>query len=466
METTDLSQKMQDASLVLARHAKSLRYEHIPRDVITVAKMSILDTLGVTAAASSLTPGIRELVLLTKSAGGKKESSILGFGGRVPVWMAAFLNGAMAHCIDYDDMYDRGFLHPSSSTIPASIAMAERLGDVNGKNFLTAVCLGNDLVCRMGLCINYKFDWQITPLFGIFGATLSCGKLLDFDELKFVHSFGIALSQAATTMEVAYSPGSELRGMYASFPAKGAVLSALMSDIGIAGPIQSLEGRAGLFKIYFNGEYDRNVLLGNLGERFEHIHTTFKPWPSCRMTHPYIDGALSLIKEHDIQPSEIEEVLVYLTRLSEKSFFPLDERRKPVSILDAKFSIPFSVAVALVKRGVRIRDFTRDAIMDPSVLKMAQKINGKPELSFDTEGTIPGKIDVKTKSGKVFSKWVEFPRGHPKNPVTIEEIITKFKECIAFSHKPVDKSNAEQVVDLVMNMEKVSNVGRIMSLLC
>jgi 2-methylcitrate dehydratase PrpD len=418
--------KKEDASFELARHALSLRYENIPEDVVAITKNSILDTLGVIAAASSIMPGISELVLLIKASGGKEESSILGFGGRVPAWIAAFANGAMAHCLDYDDMYDPAILHPSSCTIPASIAMAERIGAVNGKDFITAVCLGNDLVCRLGLSIHWKFDWQVTALFGIFGATLSCGKLLGFDQMKYVHSLGIALSQAATTMEVAYSPGSELRGMYASFPAKGAVFAALMGDIGIAGPSQSLEGRAGLYNVYFNGEYDRNLLVGNLGKRFEHINTGFKPWPSCRGTHPYIDGTLSLIDEYDIQPQDVGEVLVYYaTGLRERNCLPLDERRKPASTVDAKFSIPFSVAVALVKGRVTIQDFIPEAIKDPAVLGMAQKIYAKHEPSLDT---MSGRVDIKTRHGKVHSKLVDCPRGTPKNPVTNEEIITKFKE--------------------------------------
>jgi 2-methylcitrate dehydratase PrpD len=457
--------KAKDASFVLARHALSLTYEDIPEDVRAITKSSILDMLGV-IVASSITPGIRELVMLIKAAGGKEESSILGFGGRVPAWMAAFANGAMAHCLDYDDEYDPGSLHPSSSTIPASIAMAERIGAVNGKKFITAVCLGNDLVCRLGLSIRWKFDWLLSPLFGIFGATLSCGKLLSFDEMKYVHSFGIALTQASTTMEVAYSPGSELRGMYASFSAKGAVLAALMGNIGIAGPNQSLEGMAGLYNVYFNGEYDRNLLLDNFGKKFEHINTSFKPWPTSRETHAYIDGVLSLIKEHNVQPEHIDEVLVYVDELAEHCFIPLDERRKPDSLQDAKFSIPFCLAVALVKRRVTIRDFTPETIKDPAVLGMAQKINSKREPGFDAKGIAPGRVDIKTMDKKVYSKLVEFSKGHPKNPMTTEEIIAKFKECMTFSPKPISEGNVEQVIDMVMNLEKVTSVGQIISLLC
>jgi 2-methylcitrate dehydratase PrpD len=346
------------------------------------------------------------------------------------------------------------------------MARAERIGGVNGKELLTAICLGNDLVCRMGRSIEWKLDWHITPVFGVFGATLSCGKLLGFNEVQYLNSLGIALSQASTTMEVAYSPGSELRGMYAAFPAKGAVLAALMGDIGIAGPSKSFGGRAGLYNVYFNGEYDSNQLIDNLGKRFEHLNTSFKPWPSCRETHPYIDATLSLIDENNIKPKDIEEVLVLVAGLAERCSLPLDERRKPISTLDAKFSVPFSVAVALVKGQAAIEDFTPEGIKDPAVLEIAEKINARHEPSFDIKGVTPGQVDIKTKSGQVFSKLVQVPRGNPGNPMTTEEIIKKFKECMAFSAKPIPESNIEQAIDTIMNLESMSNVEQVMCLLC
>jgi 2-methylcitrate dehydratase PrpD len=269
-----------DASTTLADHAISLSYEDIPEKVLRVAKKSILDTLGVSIGASTITPGIPELIRLIKDAGGKEESTILGFGGRVPAMMAAFANGAMAHCMDYDDIYDPALLHPSSATIPASMAVAERIGDVSGKELLTAVCLGNELVCRLGLSVTWKFDWHLTPVMGIFGATLSCDKLLGLDRAKIINSLGLALSQASVTMEIAYSPGSELRGMYAAFPAKNAVLSALMAQIGIGGPCYSLEGRAGLYNVYFGGDYNRDTLLENFGKEFKLAGTGIKLWPN------------------------------------------------------------------------------------------------------------------------------------------------------------------------------------------
>lgn len=462
---SEIKQSVDDASSVLADHAVSLAYEDIPKKGIASAKRSILDTLGVSIGASTITPGIPELIALIKDAGGKEESSILGFGGRVPAMMAAFANGAMAHCMDYDDIYDPALLHPSSATIPASMAIAERIGGVSGKDLLTAVSLGNELVCRLGLSINWKFDWHITPVFGIFGATLSCDKLLGLDRTKIINSLGIALSQASVTMEIAYSPGSELRGMYAAFPAKNAVLSALMAQTGIGGPCNSLEGRAGLYKVYFGGDYNRGVLLDDFGKEFKFVDTGIKLWPNCRNPQPHVDAALRLLEEHHIKSEDIDQVVVHVAGLAAGGSFPLERWRKPTSTLDAKFSVPFSVAVALAKRKLGIREFMPEGLTDPAVLQMTEKITAVHEPAFETKGTAPGKVDIKTRDGQEYSKTIEHPRGAPQNPARDEEIIDKFRECASFSEKPLSRGTVDEAIDMVMNLENVPDVGKIMRLL-
>ena len=330
---------------------------------------------------------------------------------------------------------------------------------------LAAVCVGNELVCRLGLSIRWKFDWHITPLFGVFGAALSCSKLLGFDREKIVHSLGIALSQACVTMEVGYSPGSELRGMYAAFPAKNAVLAGLMADIGIGGRVNSLEGQAGLYNVYFDGKYNRDALVEEFGTKFEFAGTGIKLWPNCRNPQPHVDAAIGLVEENKIRPADIKEVTVHVAGLAERGSFPLEQWRRPSSTLDAKFSVPFSVAVALIRNRLGIRDFTPKGIKDPAVLEMANKINARHEPKFEKKCTAPGQVDIATNDGKMYTKKVDFPRGHPKNPATDEEVIAKFKECTGFSARPIGESKIDEAIDMVMNMEKVANLGETMALL-
>ncbi len=313
-------EKGPDASRVLAQYAAKLRYEDIPLDAREAIKRSVLDTLGVAIAASTLGEGISQLVDLIKEGGGKSESTILAFGGKVPAWMAALANGSMVRALDYDDTHDGGLTHPSATTLPSVLAVAERLGVVNGKDFITAVALGNDITGRMGLSITkrprgWKLDWFLTTVHGVFGGAAACSKLLGLDVDRIQNAMGIALYDSAGTME-AFTPGAAgmMTGMATGFSSKTAVISALMAQKGITGARNSLEGKAGLYNLYFEGDYNRDMLLGDLGQRFESANISIKPWPGVRYAHPYIDATLQLLREHDISSDDVKRIYLLLLR--------------------------------------------------------------------------------------------------------------------------------------------------------
>lgn len=139
-----------DAAFAFAKNVVNVRYEDIPPEAIEVTKKDILDTLGVIVAGSTV-PGAKELVELVKEGGGKRESTIIAHGGKVPSWLAAFANGAMGHAADYDDLHEEAIVQAGTSVIPASFAIAERVGKIGGKELITAIALGIDMVCRLGL---------------------------------------------------------------------------------------------------------------------------------------------------------------------------------------------------------------------------------------------------------------------------------------------------------------------------
>jgi 2-methylcitrate dehydratase PrpD len=178
-----------------------------------------------------------------------------------------------------------------------------------------------------------------------------------------------------------------------------------------------------------------------------------------------VDAALRLIEEYHIEPENIDQVVVHVAGLAADGSFPLERWRKPTSTLDAKFSVPFSVAVALAKRRLGIREFMPEGLTDPAVLQMAAKITALHEPEFETKGTAPGQVDIKTRDGREYSKKVVHPRGSPENRARDEEVFAKFKECASFSAKPLSESTADEVIDMVMNLEKMPDVGKIMRLL-
>lgn len=456
-----------DAAYAFARTLVSTRYEDIPVDAAEMTKKCILDTLGTIVAASRGSPECKKLVDMVREWGGERQSTIIAFGGKVPCWMAAFANGSMAHALDYDNHLLAATIHPSCTTVPAGFAVAEHVGKVDGKRFITAVALGDDMICRLGLAVRSRSKkWMMTVPMGGFSAAAVASKLMGLSENQVMNAFGIALTQGGGSREMAYGVGADLRGMYAAFPNKTGVLSAAMAQRDITGPRNSLEGKGGFFPLFADGDYDKPRLTADLGKRFEGTGITFKPWPSCGRTHAYVDAAVAIVTEHDINPDDIDGITVSVNEFAQQLCEPLEARRTPATSMDAKYSVPFSTAVAVARRKPAIKDFTPEGIKDPLVLKIAHRVTPRfdPQLSASKRVT-PGVVDIRTRDGQSYSKRVDVPYGHAGNPITMERLVEKFRDCASYSANPLPKGNVDAVVSMVANLEDVKDVSEIVRLL-
>lgn len=455
-----------DASLAFARNAVTIRYEDIPPEASKGARDDILDTLGA-ALAGSTAAGCRELASLVKEWGGKQESTLIGDGDRVLAIAAALANGAASHALDYDDTHEKAHLHAGVSTIPASLALAEKLGGVSGKNFITAITLGLDITCRMGMA-NPKgpgnwVGWMLTPLYGYFGATVACGKLLGLNEGEMVNALGIAYSQASGN-EQCVLDGSLTKRMQLGFAAKGGLLAALMAQKGITGAVESLEGRMGLYHTYHQDEYNAAALSEELGRRFESANLSFKPYPCCRFSHAHIDAALYLASKHDIQPGEVQSITAFVDREPHVLCDPLEVKRNPRTIVDAQFSIPYAVAAAIVKRAVKMKDFTNEAIADREVIRLANKVTPVLDRSLSGKESAGAALEIKTTRG-VFSHRVDWPYGHPKNPMTDETLAQKFTDCASYAARPLSPDRVNTLITMINHLEDVADMDQVFQLL-
>jgi len=461
-----------DAALILARHIAATDYAAIPEEVVENTKRGILDTLGLMVAGSGIEPKCREIVGLVKEAGGREESSILVFGGKVPAMMAAFANGAMSHVLNYDDVVLEGYVHPTSPTLAAPLAIAERIGKVSGKEFITAVTLGIDLTIRMGLAVvqsteGFKHDWHLSQLFGTFSSTAASGKLLGLNEDKMADALGIAFLQAAGSFQMDYSVGVGVANHRDAFTAMAGVLSALLAQRGITGIKDCLQSKAGLYNLYFKGGYNPSFLTDDLGKRFEGMKVGIKAFPLCGAIPTYVTATLDIVHEYDIHPEDVVEITVYFNDFTRNLCEPLEERRRPQNRMDASLSVPFSVAIAVAKRKVNIGSFTPESLSDPITLEVAQKVMPKfdPELNAPcTGGARPGVVAIKTRSGESYSKRVDFAYGHPKKPMTTDDLLEKFKDCVSYAAKPMPKSNIERAIELMLNLEKVDDISQVIQL--
>ncbi|RDK06520.1 MmgE/PrpD family protein [Cupriavidus lacunae] len=454
-----------DLSYDFATFVANTQYINLPQEAVEGAKKSILDTLGVMLAATGVEPAVKGVNALVREAGGAEESTLLGFGGRAPALWAAFHNGALAHCLDFDDHAPEGH-HPSSSIVPAAFALAERAGGVSGRDLIAAVAAGQDMFLRIRRNVANRQDWHLTTVIGVYAATATAAHVLGLKREQIVDAFGIAGMQCCGTMELAYGVGSDLRGMYAGFTTKGAVLAALLAEKGVSGVKSMFEGKAGFFNVYFRGEYDRAIMVKNLGEIYDGGSILYKPWPSCGASHGFIHATLELMKEHGLTIGDIEQIRVNVGDFQKQLCEPIESRRRPATPVDAKFSIPFCVAVAATKRQVKVSDFFGDALRDPQVLAVAQKVVPVVDDSFDWKTTLPkGRLDIVTRDGRTLSRVGENVPGDVECPMSWEYLDEKFRYSAELAAVPPSSEGIRKAQEMVRHLEALDDATDVLRVL-
>ena len=411
---------MRDLAHDLVENTVKIRYDMLPKGVAEITKKFILDTLATTLVGSSA-PGCRDVVDQIKDWGGKQESTVLVYGGKLISPNAAFANSMMAHAVDFDDTHDEAVIHANVWVLPAALAMAERMGGVSGKDLITAVSIGVDVTCRLCLGAVGPLSGNAGAYVGYFGATLAAGKILGLNENRLLHAIGIAYSQCAGNRQCIVDRALVKR-MQPAFGARGAILSSLLAHRGITGAKNIFEGQYGLFPVYLRGEYDRAKVIRELGERFEGENLSVKLYPCCRYTHPAIDAALSIARENNLVPNDIREIMVHVTQPAyDLVGRPFEIRESPQ--VDAQFSIPYTVSVAITRRDVFIDDFFEQKITkDMPVLHLAEKVRVIADQEPIGKGLVPCVVEIITEDEKRYSQRIEIARGNPRQPVSIEEV--------------------------------------------
>jgi 2-methylcitrate dehydratase PrpD len=461
----------QDASRKLARHAVSLPYEALPQAVVELTKQGILDTLGVIVGASGLSPEAQVIYEYVTGLGGREESTLLGFGGKAPVAWASFFNGALGHMLDYDDTC-KGPAHPGVTTVPVAFAVGERLGGVSGRDLLTAVATGYDVIARLGQSIP-EAEWAMTQgwfgtqLFGYISGAATAGRLLGLDEEQMVNALGIAFNQLSGSRQMAAGEATHVRGMQGGFSGQGAVVAALLAQRGITGPRQILEGRYGLYKTYVRTEEPCwDALVGELGTRFPALEThSFKVWPACAGTRSPIAAILTLRDEAGVHPDNVESITIvggnlHTALLSE----PIVSKQHPMTSIDGKYSIPFTVAVAMAKGAVTLQSFTPEGLRDQDVLSMARRVSYHA-VPAEQKASMTPTIEIHTRQGDSYARQVEVVPGDRKNPASPRLLETKFRDCASFAAKPVASENLDLVIRMVADLENVADATEIVRLL-
>jgi len=442
-------------------HAAEVTYDRLSDDARWAAKKSILDTLGVILAASGMEPAVRAVAEIVAETGGRPDCTVLGFGGRAPALMAAMANGALAHCLDYDDQTPWG-QHTASSIVPAVFALAERRGGINGKDLIAAVAVGQDIFARLRCNVGWQKDWNLSTVLAVFAATASASRVLGLSAARTSAAMGIATMQSSGIMEMVAGRGSDLRGMYAGFSAKGAVLATMMAEKGVTGIDKAFEGQYGFMNTYFGGRYDRENIVAGLGSEFLGSGTLYKRWPCVGTAHSHMKAAIDIVTRNNIKPDEIAEIKLHVGDYHDLMCQPLEERRAPATLADAKFSLPYLVSVAMVRRGMSVTDFTEAALQDKQVLAVGKKMTLVRDVALDWKLELPpGRVEITTRDG---GRWIEEGHrvpGNADNPMNWEDVCVKFFECASVAANPISETVSARAAALAEHLETLEDATEL-----
>lgn len=456
-----MSAPRESLSLRLARHLRTTPTAAVPAEALDAARRSFIDAIAVTLATGAHAPECEPFIELAR-AGGSGPCAVIGRGLRVPPVVAAMANGAMAHALDFEDTHDATLMHPNAAVVPAALAVVQwRDTPVSGADFLAAIALGADLNCRLARGIvsdPSAGHWYLLPMITAYGAAAAAGRLLALDEQQFVDAFSLAASQATYSAELKRSPASHLRGIRDAFGASAGVTGALLAAAGARGYDRPFEGEAGFFRMYGQDGWREEPIVAGLGREYLGTEVSYKPWPSCRGTHAHIEAALHLRDRHRIDPARIRSMHATISPIWQMLCEPAAQKREPRAEIDAKFSLPFTVATALVRGRVGLADFATDALRDPAVLALAARLDWEVNPAWTFHDSTAGELALVLDDGTRVAHRLDRPLGHPSNPLDARRTREKFAACAAHSAVPCPPGWIDEFLARCDSLERLDDV--------
>jgi 2-methylcitrate dehydratase PrpD len=435
-------------SRAIAAHVAGLRFDALPPATVHATRRALLDALGVMLGASGLGEDAGPYRAHALAAQG--PARLLGFAERSTPALAALANGALAHALDFGDTFDAGPAHPNAALVPALLALADADPAIDFATFLTAMAAGSDLACRLSLAPARAYEeggWYPPPLVNLIATAAGCARLIGLDAGGIRDAMGLALVQGSFPSEIKYDGSSPLRGVREGFVARAAVEAALLASAGARGFAEPLEGKAGFFAVY-GGGVRADVLLDDLGERFLSDQVSFKPWPACRGTHPYIEAALALRTTIDL--AAIERIEAETGPIQEMLIRPQPSKAAPDQPIHAKFSIPYTVAAALIDGEVTLASFAPGRIADMTTRALAVKVVERRNPDWTRAEAASGSLTFVMHDGTTHTHRVMQAAGHPDRPIDDSTLIAKFADCAACAAAPLARDDALTLAERIL----------------
>ena len=442
----------------LAIFASRLTYEDLPATVVDQAKKCLLDFIGV-AIRSSREDTSRKIFNFFKKLGGIEEASIIRYPHKTSCAFAALINGSMAHVLELDDGHIVGHVHPGVTSIPAALAVGEKIG-ASGKELITAMAAGYEAVIRIGDAVTpsaiYDRGIHAPGLMGAFGASVTVAKLFHLNDTGMTHAIGNCCLTPVAPFQT-FTEGAMVKELYGGWPAFVGTLAACMAQEGFTGPLKLLEGNMGFCRTVAD-TYDLNKIIENLGNQWRMRETYFKKHASCSFSHTTMDAVLEIVASHRVFADDIQRVIVKTHRFASDLI-----EKTPRTVSAKKSSLPYCVALAIVKKRVFLDEFHLTTAEEEIILNLAQKVDVQLDPDMDRihaadEGLRPAAVEIYLKNGPALNAQREVAKGWAENPFSDEELEQKFYQLVK---DDLSEDRATEILQLVKHLDALDDISQV-----
>jgi 2-methylcitrate dehydratase PrpD len=450
---------MGSASSVITRLGHFVASGAPPDGARTRAAAAVLDTLGVSLAGAA-EPASRIVQRVVANEGGA-TCRVLGTAVCASAEGAALANGTAAHALDYDDMCFVSLAHPSAPLVPSALAAAELAG-ASGRALLDAYVVAFEIEARLGRTMNprhYQRGWHCTSTLGTIGAAAAAVRVLGLDAHAAGHALAIAASEASGLKE---NFGTMVKPLHAGLAARNGILAALLAQGGMSASAEALDGPQGFFVAMDSERSSLDPEIADLGVRWEILDTgiTVKLYPSCAGTHPTLDAVLELRRREGFGADDVDAIDVEVDSITPTVLI----HDRPATGLEAKFSMPFCAAAAVVYGRVGIETFEADVLDAPPMKRLMPLVAMRVDPALDGSGPplTQARVAIRLRGGRTVSREARGARGYPDQPATDDELAAKFIGC---ARRTIPEASAERALALLRIVDQVDDVRTLTALL-
>lgn len=446
----------------MSRWAAALSYDDLSDDGVHQAKRFLLDSLGC-AFGGYTQHDVKILLDVLDEIAGIGSSTVIGTGRSMDAVSASLANALMVRAMDYNDIYwQQDPSHPSD-IIPGALALVERAGG-SGKELVVGIILGHEFemrLCEAAFPGIRERGWHHATLTA-FASAFVAGRMLHLDPEQIQHAVGISGSAHATFGAVTAGKLTMMKNTVDPMATQAGVMAALMAEKGYTGPEHVIDGKEGMAEV-LGPEWRLGVLTDGLGESWRITRCGMKAFPTEALTHTPISAVLDLVTDNDLQPEDVAEV--HIRSLARAADILADPSKyEPHNRETADHSLPYVVAAALVDRQVTPLQFTPGKIEDPRIRAQLRKVvvvaDPEIEKAFPERQRVV--VTITTTEGQTLTRDLDYPKGHPNNPLTDAEIEEKFD---ALAAPTISQERRRKIKDTVWNLENLESIGELTALL-